>query len=135
MKFDSKKVIILVEDNVDFAETVKEFIEDATPYRVLHFMSGRSALAYLDERSSGVTGILSDLMMKDMDGIDFLSRIRKSSHFSHLPLIFISGTEPMVFQNLLKPHQFAAFLQKPIDFVKMVELIKNHFEATQKSAA
>lgn len=134
MKFDSKKVIILVEDNIDFAETVKEFIEDATPYRILHFKSGRPALAYLDERSSGVIGIFSDLMMKDMDGIDFLSRLRKSSHYSHLPLIFISGTEPMAFQNLLKPHQFAAFLQKPIDFVRMVDLIKKHFEEPQKAA-
>ncbi len=131
-----KKQIVLIEDNGDFADTLKEFIEDATPYQIVHFKAGSQALAYLEDRSNSVIGILSDLMMKDMDGIDFLARLRKNHVFGSKPLIFISGTEPMVFESLLRPYKYSAFVQKPVDFMKIISLIEQHFvqPAAQKAA-
>ncbi len=123
----SRPCVLLVEDNADLAEAMIEYLEDSTGFQFIHFKSGKPALAYLEDRPHSVVGILSDLMMKDMDGIDFLGRIRKNAKLSQLPFIFVSGTDPNVFGNLLKREDYQAFVQKPLDFNKLEKLMVQFF--------
>lgn len=134
----SRPSVLLVEDNVELAEAMIEYLEDSTGFHFVHFKSGKPALSYLEERPHAVVGVLSDLMMKDMDGIDFLERIRKNPKLNQLPFIFVSGTEPNVFGNLLKPQDYQAFIQKPVDFGQleklMIQFFGGAFSKSNKSA-
>ncbi len=127
MSSNSKPQILLVEDNLEFAETIKEFIDEFSKYKIVHYSSGKLALEYLNQKSSEVIGICSDLLMKDMDGIDFLAQIRKSKVYGNLPLIFISGASPMVFKSLLEPYDYSGFIEKPINYDKLVGMIEMTF--------
>lgn len=128
----SRLSVLLVEDNADLAEALIEYLEDTTGFQFIHFKSGRPALSYLEERPHAVVGVLSDLMMKDMDGIDFLGRIRKNPKLNQLPFIFVSGTDPNVFGNLLKKEDYQAFVQKPVDFNKLEQLMAQFFQTSSE---
>jgi response regulator RpfG family c-di-GMP phosphodiesterase len=65
--------------------------------------------------------------MQDLDGIGFLAEIRRSPHFGSIPLIFISGTDHATFENLMKPYQYAAFVEKPVPLDRLVELMEENF--------
>ena len=123
----TKRQILVVDDNLEFFETLVDYLNDQTSYQIVHVKSGKLALDYLRTGHRSVVGVLSDIMMSGGDGIDLLAQIRQSPDFARLPLIFISGSDVSMFASLLKPYQYSAFVKKPADFNKLLLLIEHHF--------
>lgn len=109
----SNGTIVLLEDDKEFGLTLKETLEDEG-YVISLFKDGKQALSYLLAHESRVSGIICDLMMPGMDGIDFLAALRSDPRIQHLPLIFLSGSDIGVFSNLIRPYTYSAFLSKPV---------------------
>ena len=129
MKFQYRSKILLVEDNVEFAEILKEHLEQTTEFTVMHFRSGQSALEYMSESPYRIVGIISDLYMKGMDGIEFVTRLRQNHCCSKVPLIFVSGGDPLVFESLLKEYAVTGFFQKPVNFEKLETAVNSSFKS------
>jgi response regulator RpfG family c-di-GMP phosphodiesterase len=66
--------VMVVDDEVMVATALQGFLELETPYRVLTFTSGTTALEALQVEPVDV--IVSDFMMPGMDGITFLRNAR-----------------------------------------------------------
>jgi len=79
--------ILIVEDNRDFRNYLKSILEDK--YVVLTASNGKKALTLLERETPSL--IMSDIMMPEMDGLEFVNTLRKKPSLKHLPVIFLSA--------------------------------------------
>ncbi len=82
-----KPVILTIDDEIVIRESIKAYLEDSS-YRVLEADNGRTGLKVFE--SEHVDLILVDLRMPVMDGLEFLSEVKKQAQ--GIPIIVISGT-------------------------------------------
>jgi CheY-like chemotaxis protein len=83
--------LLLVEDDPDHRAVVREVLEDEG-YRVETAVHGRDALGRL------LAGpppdlILLDLMMPEMDGFEFLDRVRDDDELHEIPIVVLTAKE------------------------------------------
>ena len=67
--------VMVVDDEDMVVDAIQGFLELETDHLVLPFTSPRAALEHLEEEP--VHAIVADLMMPDLDGVQFLSRARR----------------------------------------------------------
>jgi CheY-like chemotaxis protein len=104
------KKILLVEDEVDIAEVLRDVLELRGFVVVLAF-DGREGLAAA--RAHRPDLVITDLMMPAMDGIELIESIRQLPDLARMPIIAISAA-PYEGDEL--------FLRKPFDVYELVEL-------------
>jgi CheY-like chemotaxis protein len=111
-----KTVLIADDDPI----TVKKLTEGLAPsdYSVLSARSGKECIAVAAEQNPDV--ILLDVIMPEMDGLEALAELRKSSN---VPVVIMSA-----FGNGDKVEQarklgIECFLNKPFDTEVLVELL------------
>ncbi|MBB4035000.1 signal transduction histidine kinase/DNA-binding response OmpR family regulator/ligand-binding sensor domain-containing protein [Dysgonomonas hofstadii] len=84
---DKKETILVVEDDNDLRGFITTILEPY--YNVLEAENGRTgyefALKYMPDF------ILSDIMMPEMNGVEFLQEIRKNDKTSHIPFILLTA--------------------------------------------
>lgn len=82
-----KPLILLVEDNDEFREYLKEvFLKE---YRVLEAANGRAGLEMTLEHIPDL--IVSDVMMPEMDGIELCRTIKTDRRISHIPVVLLTA--------------------------------------------
>ena len=67
-------VVLLVDDEEMVVTSIKSFLTLETDYEVVSFTSPREALEYV--KTSKVDLVISDYLMPDMDGIEFLAGVK-----------------------------------------------------------
>ena len=88
MDYDpDKKTIFTVEDN----DEVRKFIADILiqNYNVLDFSSAKEAISYMDKEIPDL--IISDIMMPEMDGLQFCKYIKTNESTNHIPVILLTA--------------------------------------------
>jgi DNA-binding NtrC family response regulator len=70
----SANVVLLVDDEEMVVTSIKSFLMLETDYEVVAFTSPREALEYV--KSKKVDLVISDYLMPDMDGIEFLAHVK-----------------------------------------------------------
>lgn len=113
--------ILLVEDDIDLCESIKELLEGAG-YLVRVAHNGRQALQLLHQQSADL--IVSDIFMPEMDGIEFLNAIRKQ--FQQAKVLVMSGGS----RNLHADYLFVAkslganaIMNKPFSSAELLSAI------------
>jgi signal transduction histidine kinase/CheY-like chemotaxis protein len=87
------KTILLVDDEPDLLQLFRRMLVAANRgYRVLRASDGRQALAILKRES--VDLVLLDLVMPEMDGVQFLEAKAKEPYLENLRVILISALDP-----------------------------------------
>ncbi len=71
--------------------------------------------------------IICDIQMPNVDGYEFLERVRNSGFFGDVPIIMLSGEEQS--KERVKCYQLKAqdYLTKPFNPVELIELIDKNF--------
>jgi len=82
-----KKQLLVVEDNKDLREFLKQNLSGT--YEVYTATDGISALRLLEKQSVDI--IVSDIVMPEMDGLEFTNRLRNNELLSHIPVILLSA--------------------------------------------
>jgi CheY-like chemotaxis protein len=124
--------IVIVEDNQEVCEILCNALQSISrKIQLVCFENCKEALAYLLKNHDTTCGVISDLMMSEMDGIDFLASLRKDSRTQDLPFLFLSGAEPSVFSSLLKGYAFSGFIPKPFETKVLKHLIEFNFRKVQ----
>ena len=113
--------VLLVEDDDGVRESVAAILRDEG-YVVDEADSGWSALARL-AHGPRPTLILLDLMMPEMDGIDFRERQLADPALRAIPVVIISA-RPDVARQAARLHA-DAFLQKPMSFEELLHVVQN----------
>jgi len=82
-----KKTILIVEDN----DEVRKFIFNilTEEYNVLDFSNAKDAISYMEKEIPDL--IVSDIMMPEMDGLEFCTSIKTNESTNHIPVILLTA--------------------------------------------
>ncbi|MCW9707145.1 hybrid sensor histidine kinase/response regulator transcription factor [Fodinibius salsisoli] len=107
---EDTKHILITEDNLDFRNYLQSVI--AKKYRASVAQNGREALQLMDDLTPDL--VISDIMMPKMNGFEFVEKVRSSTKFKQLPVIFLSAknTDPDIEKGLSTGADI--YLTKPI---------------------
>ena len=107
------KTILVVDDSRIMRNIVKNtFMELKIPCHFLEAGNGREALQTLE--TNKVDMILLDWNMPEMDGIDFLKKVRSMPNYNNLPIIMVTSESAKY--NVVEALQSGAtdYIIKPI---------------------
>lgn len=84
---ESKKTILLIEDNEEVRNFIKTVI--VNDYNVLEFSNGLDALKYMEKEIPDL--IISDIMMPEMDGLELCRIVKSNETTNHIPVILLTA--------------------------------------------
>lgn len=123
---NSKKPILLVEDDKVDAMTVKRSLRDIhVTNRLLLAGNGEDALQYLREPNGDRPCIiLLDLNMPKMNGLEFLQILKQDNMLKKIPVIVLTTSKNE--QDKLESFRLgvAGYMIKPVDYQQFVEVVR-----------
>ena len=127
MSSQKKITLLLVDDEIDFLQTIAERLT-LKDFDVIVASNGREAIAAAENDLFDVAVV--DFKMPGMDGTQVL-RVLKERH-KYLEIIMLTGHATI--DSAVECTKLGAFkyLEKPYDFEKLVEVIKEAYEARLK---
>ena len=121
----SQASVLIVEDDSDVALSISEVVS-SLGYRTIMARNGREAMCALDDDPPDV--MLVDMLMPHMSGSEFLGLVRRSSKWSRIPRVIITGTnDPMI-----SIREDAPVLFKPVDYVSLAQVVQAYCEHGQQ---
>jgi signal transduction histidine kinase/ligand-binding sensor domain-containing protein/AraC-like DNA-binding protein len=123
-----KQLILVAEDNLDLRNFITNSLSE--DYSVLEAENGREA--YEIAKTHNPAMIVSDVMMPEMDGLEFCSRIKNNLLTSHIPVILLTARS--LVENWIEGLETGAddYIPKPFDFNLLKARIKNLIESREK---
>ena len=125
--------VLVVDDSEDTTEMVQHLLEIGGA-SVCSATSGAEALKLAREREFDV--VLSDISMPEMDGFEFLSKLRQLPGKENLPAVALTGFGRPEDVQRASEQGFYAHLTKPFDLQTLARLLqkiprKNGYEKAQ----
>jgi CheY-like chemotaxis protein len=112
--------VLIVEDVEDLRDMMAQML-NIEGFHTATVANGREALDYL-HATGKPNVILLDLMMPIMDGWEFRRRQKADPELAPVPVIILSALD----QTRAAPVDAEAFLKKPLDFERLLELVRDH---------
>ena len=127
--------VLYAEDEQDIRENIVEILRDEG-FEVFEAKNGKEAVEVFLENSPDV--VVSDIMMPEVSGHEFLKIIRENKNISNnnVPFIFLSALGQK--EDIVKGIDLKAndYLTKPIDFELLIAKIKekyNNYKQIERS--
>jgi len=112
--------VLIVEDDADLREMMAQLLS-LEGYQAYTVGNGREALEYMN-RGDFPDVILLDLMMPVMDGWEFRRHQQQDPEMAGVPVVVLSALDPSRAGDL----DANAFLKKPLDFDRLLELVRQY---------
>jgi CheY-like chemotaxis protein len=114
-------MILLVEDSIPLLRNAA-FLLEVAGYKTLTATNGREALEILRHQRPDL--IVSDIEMPEMDGYQFLQKVRADRRWRTIPFIFISGKYEL--DDLMYGLDLGAndYIPKPFDIYDLLDAIQ-----------
>lgn len=124
--------VLVVDDDKASRSLVKKILE-REDYLFAGAASGEDALDYLEDNQPDL--ILCDIMMPEMDGIEFCARLHLSPRLEEIPLIMVTGLSNM--DSLSRAYEAGAddYIIKPIRQVELISRVEHHIEKYRREQA
>ncbi|RZJ77513.1 MAG: response regulator [Flavobacterium sp.] len=129
-----KSSILIVDDNIELRHILRD--EFAKEYTVYEAGNGKEGLKAVKKENPSI--ILSDLMMPEMDGLEFCKRLKSNLSTSNIPIIMLTakgtqqskleGLEAMVDDYIAKPFSLIELKLKIRNTLKLREMLLNKIE-------
>lgn len=105
---------VLIVDDDEVITMLFQMILESAGYRVVKARSGAEAIQQLDSGTQ-VDLVVSDVMMKDMNGLELLGELHESLLWGHLPVILCTASKDA--DNVKRAARLGCrhFLLKPVD--------------------
>jgi two-component system sensor histidine kinase/response regulator len=126
------KRVVIVDDNRHAGEIFKEYCMTAEMDVLFVGRSAQEALSFLASEETLPDLVISDTMMPEMDGYEFIEKIRQDERLKHLKVI--AGTSDAVPGQSVhaKIKGFDAYLPKPIIRKELINVIRTVFGDKRK---
>lgn len=108
---DKNPVMLIVEDNVDFARVLTRYFR-RYPIDIVHYTDGEEAFRDITEGRVLPSLTICDLHMPTMPGLEFLRRIRMDLKAAGLPVIMLTSDDELETQIKLVESGADVFLAK-----------------------
>ena len=117
-----KNTLLVIDDEQSIRLILENFLSE--DYEVISKNDGIQALEWLEGNLPDL--IICDVQMPNMDGYEFLQKVRQRGFTKHTPVIMLSGTEGS--KERVKCYRLGAqdYLTKPFNPEELEELIKKN---------
>jgi DNA-binding response OmpR family regulator len=123
--------ILLVEDEKSMLEGMSDLlniVDIGYDVRVLTADNGKVGLDVMAENVPDL--IVSDIMMPQMDGLEFLQHLRQNPNWMHIPLIFLTARNDRQAIHAGTTQGAQLYITKPFNSGELLELIKTQLDRT-----
>lgn len=117
----SNSVVLVIEDDKDIRETIKDALE-SEGYKVVTAPHGLEGLSIIKSAPTKPKLILLDLNMPIMDGYVFLEHKSQDDSLSEIPVIVFSAD-----LNKREAKSAVAYIKKPSDLNTILDLVKKYY--------
>jgi len=133
MNESSKNPVVVIVDDEDLVlQSISSFLELETDYEVLTFNSAQKALEEINRRPIDL--VISDFLMPEMNGLEFLVEVRK--FFPDIPLILITGyADKENAINSINKIGLFQYIEKPWDNDQLKIAIRNGLHSKELKEA
>lgn len=116
-----KPLLLLVEDNEDFRFYLKDNLK--ADYQIVEASNGKEGWQKVQEHLPDL--IVSDIMMPEMNGIDFCKKVKSDQRVSHTPVILLTARAAE--EQKVEGFQSGAddYITKPFNFEILASRIQN----------
>ena len=122
---NDEEAYLIIDDDKTFTEVVYDEIKKSNSYGLIA-LDGTSGLALVEKYN--IKGIMLDLTLPDMDGIDVLTKLKSNNKTRHIPIHVISSKDKT---NDTLELGAIGYLQKPVydgDISKIITTIDSFKE-------
>lgn len=121
----SQKKVLIAEDSSVIQNLTKKILQFQN-FEIQSVKNGKELLESVEKENYDV--ILLDINMPVMDGIEAVTELRKHTDAvkKATPVIAITGNAANHTVDYLKSVGFTEYLQKPLNFDHLVELVKKY---------
>ncbi len=121
---DTKKTILIVEDDEDVAAFLLESITSETSYQVLLASNGAQARDHVQTRIPDL--MLFDNHLPDTTGIELYDQFQKLEQLQQVPALLMSALPPR--KEIASRH--LQCLEKPLNLDDLIETIERYLTAS-----
>ncbi len=114
--------ILVAEDSEDSREMLQVLLR-TKGYRVIGAGGGKEAVEVALKQTPDL--VLLDLELPQLDGLSVARDLRRHSNFQNVPIIILSGHDPMEHKQSALDAGCTDYLLKPVDFAKLDEILEN----------
>ena len=117
--------LLLVDDEPGLREAVKDYLQESG-FTVQVASNAREGWELLQQNTPDL--LISDIMMPQVDGYQFLKQVREDPRFKRLPVVFL--TAKGMTTDRIQGYQAGvdAYLPKPFDPDELVAIVENLLE-------
>ena len=124
--------LLLVDDEPGVRVSVKEYLQEVGGFDVQVASNADEAWQMLQKKTPDL--VISDIMMPQVDGYQFLKKLRDDPRFKALPVIFLTARGMTT--DRIQGYQAGvdAYLPKPFDPDELVAIVENLLERRTATA-
>ncbi len=119
----SRKKVLVVDDEEDFADLVREYLKVRGELEVEIADSGFQAGFTVARFKPDL--ILMDLMMPDMDGFEVHRTLRDDPDTRHIPVIACTAYRDPEIDRRIRDERFDGLIEKPLKLDVLLDLIRS----------
>uniref|UniRef100_B8HKU0 Two component transcriptional regulator, LuxR family n=1 Tax=Cyanothece sp. (strain PCC 7425 / ATCC 29141) TaxID=395961 RepID=B8HKU0_CYAP4 len=114
--------LLLVDDEPGLREAVQAYLEDSG-FSVAAAPNAQAGWELLQQQTPDL--VITDIMMPQVDGYQFLQQLRDDPRYSRLPVVFLTARG--MTKDRIQGHNAGvdAYLAKPFDPDELVAIVKN----------
>jgi DNA-binding NarL/FixJ family response regulator len=115
--------LLLVDDEPGVRVSVKEYLQEVGGFDVQVASNADEAWQMMQQKTPDL--VISDIMMPQVDGYEFLKRLRNDARFKSLPVVFLTARG--MTSDRIQGYQAGvdAYLPKPFDPDELVAIVEN----------
>jgi len=124
------KKILIVDDEVEIRDLIKDFL-DKNNFETETASNGKEALEKLSLQYNNISLVILDIMMPEIDGMEVIKQIRKTSN---IPVIFLTSKNEEIDKVLGLEIGADDYITKPFNPREMVARIKAVLRRSEQSS-
>ncbi|MEQ9235841.1 response regulator transcription factor [Coleofasciculus sp. E2-BRE-01] len=124
--------LLLVDDEPGIRESVPAYLEEVGGFTVDVASNANDAWQMLQQKTPDL--VITDIMMPQVDGYQFLKKLREDPRFKSLPVVFLTARGMTT--DRIQGYQAGcdAYLSKPFDTDELVAIVENLLERRATTA-
>jgi len=126
---DERPVVLVVEDDVSLISFIVNALKEEG-YKSIQAGNGVEALKLLENNAVDI--IISDVMMPEMDGLEFCRNVKSDINYSHIPLILLTAKSNSESEIAGIENGADSYIIKPFKWKHVSAVVKNLLSSRDK---